>query len=93
MRDTYQKQPVSRHEREEHERPKEHQMYCPLHDVRATGSESNGARKERHRKHRHVLGLQAQDEGQSKAVDASTTTGTVRPMDASAEPIARFMLF
>lgn len=38
------------------------------------------------------LGSRPKTNGKSKAIDASTTTGTVRPIHASAEPTARFML-
>ena len=34
----------------------------------------------------------SRSKGKSKTIDAGTTTGTVRPMPASAEPIAGFML-
>jgi len=38
------------------------------------------------------LGSSPRTKGKSKTIDAGTTTGTVRPMPASAEPIAGFML-
>jgi hypothetical protein len=38
------------------------------------------------------FGSRPNTSGKLKAIDASTTTGTVRPIDASQEPIARFML-
>ena len=38
------------------------------------------------------LGSSRRTKGKSKTIDAGTTTGTARPMPASAEPIAGFML-
>src|SRR5262249_22130298 len=56
--------PNSRHEREEQERRKKHQVHCSLHHVGATGAESDGAHQEGQREESYILGFQAQDQWQ-----------------------------